>query len=284
MSLVAQGISVRVRGKDLLDGVSVTLTPGQVTAVVGPNGAGKSTLLRVLARERRPDAGTITLHGCALEKWCVANLARVRAVLPQSSALCFDFHALEVVLLGRMAHGTHTAPRDLAIAREALALVGLGGFESRLYPGLSGGERQRVHLARVLAQIWDGADADLGCFIMLDEPTASLDLAHQHTTLSLVRDFATSRSAGVLLIIHDLNLAGRYADSVVMINEGQVVAAGSPDAVLTSETIERGFGIAVDVARDLANFPVVIAGIIDSSNRKPGIPVRRCGPESHSLT
>lgn len=238
MNLSARGVGVSVRGKPLLADVSLSVLLGEVLAVVGPNGAGKSTLLRTLCGDLRPTAGEVSLNGRPLSDWSPKELATRRAVLLQSSALTFGFTALEVVMLGR---GLGEADEDLAW--RALAAVGLEEFHDRLYPTLSGGEQQRIQLARVLAQL----DVERGPgpkYLFLDEPTASLDLAHQHDTLRVARQTAAS-GAGVFVVLHDLNLATQYADRVAVLSKGRIVAMGQPADTLRVELIEAVFGVRV---------------------------------------
>jgi iron complex transport system ATP-binding protein len=247
VSFVAADLSYRVRGRALLDGVSLRLEPGEVHAVLGPNGAGKSTLLRLLASEIAPHSGTIALNGRALHEWSPRDRARQRAVLPQGESLRFGFSASQVVALGRMPCAQHAAAREDEIVGEALAAAGAGEFAQRRYTTLSGGERQRVQLARVLAQVWEPV-AEGSRFLLLDEPTSSLDLAHQHRCLKLARAFS-ARGAGVMVVLHDPNLALPYADRITLLAAGQCVASGAPEEVLTAEMLERVYGVHVRVLR-----------------------------------
>jgi iron complex transport system ATP-binding protein len=242
VSLFATDIRVERRRKRLLDGASIEVLPGHLTAVVGPNGAGKSTLLKVLAGEITPSAGRVSMNGTLLDTWSLKQRARTRAVLSQAVHVSSPLSALEVVLLARTPHndGVETA-EDLRLARAALGVVGCAGLADRSYATLSGGERQRVQLARAIAQI-RGTVTEAPRYILLDEPTSALDLAHQHDCLTLVRSLLAER-VGVLAILHDLNLAARYADSVVVIADGKVVAAGPPSAVLTADRIRDVFAI-----------------------------------------
>ncbi len=230
----------------LLDGVSLGLVAGRVTAVIGPNGAGKSTLLRVLSGELAPGSGAVALLGRPLAAWPVGELARHRAVLPQESDLRFPFRVEEVVRLGRIPHpGGGDTAADHEFARAALARVDLAAFADRLYPTLSGGEKQRVHLARALAQLQPapGEPSPAARVLLLDEPTASLDLAHQHSVLALARSLARREGVAVLAILHDLNLALAYADEVAVLARGRVVAAGPVVATLTPELVRHVFGL-----------------------------------------
>lgn len=245
--LSAANITVRRDGRALLDNVGLTLAPGRVTAVIGPNGAGKSTLLRAISGELKPDAGTVSFAGQPLSAWPAAELARRRAVLPQESDLRFPFRVEEVVRLGRVPHpGAGETAHDHALAREALARVDLVPFADRIYPTLSGGERQRVHLARALVQLRPapGAVVPAERALLLDEPTASLDLSHQHGVLALTRALAEDEDVAVLAILHDLNLVLAYADDVVVLRAGRVFAAGPVAAALTPELIRDVFGVA----------------------------------------
>lgn len=239
--LEAEGIAVRRETRALLREASLALRTGELVIIVGPNGAGKSTLLRVLSGEFAPSAGTVTLRGRELGRWRKDELARVRAVLPQNSALDFPFTVFEVALLGRLPHarGMHPTRRDRQIAWAALELTSTAELSARLYPTLSGGERQRVQLARVLAQIWE---SDEPRCLLLDEPTTNLDLVHQHATLKIARAFA-ERNTGVIAVLHDLNLAAQYADRVAVLHRGEIVAIGPVSDALAPELVHRVFGL-----------------------------------------
>lgn len=247
MMLEARQIGVIVGGKVLLDNVSLTLLPGQVTALLGPNGAGKSTLLKVLIGDLPPTYGAVYLDGRPLEGWSLVERARRRAVVPQESALAFPFTAFEVVLLGRAPHvALRETPQDVAIARQAMAQTGVDHLSDRAYPSLSGGERQRVQLSRALAQIWETLPDGAARWLLLDEPTASLDLAHQYEAMAVARQFAED-GVGVVVVVHDLNLAAYVADDIVLLDRGRIVAAGRPEEVLTAERIRAVFGLNVAV-------------------------------------
>ncbi|MEP4548343.1 MAG: heme ABC transporter ATP-binding protein [Saccharospirillum sp.] len=235
-----------IPGQPVLTDVSIRVTPGKVTALVGQNGAGKSTLLKALSGELTPEQGKVTLHDKPIHDWEGQDRARLLSVLPQQHALNFEFRVEEVVTLGRYPHGTGHQ-RDKQIVKEALALCDLSQFSQRSIDDISGGERQRVHLARVLAQIWE-TQPEGPCFLLLDEPTTGLDLSHQQALFKAVQYFAR-REVGILLVVHDLNLAARYADQVVLMHQGHIVAQGTPDQVFQADTLQRYFDLAVTVQR-----------------------------------
>jgi iron complex transport system ATP-binding protein len=239
---------VQTGGTTLLEDLSLEVRPGEVLAVVGPNGAGKSTLRRAVCGDVQLSGGEVFMNGRSLSDLPLIARARMRAVMPQDSTLNFPFTVLEVVLMGRTPHlrGTE-ALLDYEIARAALDAVEGRHLEERLYPTLSGGERQRIQLARVLAQIWE-KPATGERYLLLDEPTSNLDLAHQHSTLAVARRFARD-GAGVMVILHDLNLAAQYADRVVMLNRGRLVNCGTPSEVFTRDAIHETFAVNVVVTR-----------------------------------
>ncbi len=241
----AHEVSVIRGGRRLLDSVSLTLQPGCFTVVIGPNGAGKSTLLKVFCGELAPDQGAVSYQDRPIRTLSALELAAERAVLPQSTALSFPFTALEVVRMGAIAHGS--LEPGLA-ARQALARVGLAGFDGRDYNALSGGEQQRVQLARVLAQMPEPVANGRPRAIFLDEPTASLDIGHQISVLELARDFAR-RGGSVLAILHDLNLAAEFADHLAVLHQGRLVAEGSVANTLTDHVVSTVYGIAGAVGR-----------------------------------
>lgn len=249
MALRARQVSLSLSGVNLLEGIDLSVEAGKVTAVLGPNGAGKTSLLRVLSGELAPRAGAVTLGERPVAGWSSVDRARQLAVLPQHSLLEFPFFAEEVVMLGRTPHDTGRE-HDVVIVREALAAVDCSYLARRVYTHLSGGEKQRVQLARVLAQVWEPVTAGHR-FLVLDEPTSSLDLAHQRLTLKIVRALA-DRGVGILIVLHDLNLAARCADELVLLQCGRVAFSGPPGEVLTVANIQQVF----DVEASIGTHPV----------------------------
>jgi len=258
VSFTAREAGFRIDGRWLVRDATLALEPGKVHALLGANGAGKSTLLRLLAGELDPDAGQIELNGRPLAAWSPREQARQRAVLPQLHGLSFGFTSTQVVALGRLPCPQHRPEREREIVMEALDAAGVAALASRKYPTLSGGERARVQLARVMAQIWE--PVELGArYLLLDEPTASLDLAHQHECLAMARCFAAG-GAGVLAILHDPNLALRYADAATLMKDGRVIASGAPRDALTAENLQAAYGVPVRlVSVEGLEAPVVVA-------------------------
>lgn len=237
--LEARNLQFEIQGKSLVRNIGFSLERGEFLAVIGRNGAGKTTLLRLVTGDLEAQSGEIELFGKPLGAWPAKELARRRAVLAQSTPLNFAFEVLEVVLLGRTPHhrGALHTKEDLEIATQALAKVGLEGFERRNYLTLSGGEQQRVQLARTLTQL-SGPTPDR--LLFLDEPTSSLDVSHQHRVLETARDLC-KEGVGVFAILHDINLAAQYADKILVLAGGRKVAFGPTNDVLRADILSAAF-------------------------------------------
>jgi iron complex transport system ATP-binding protein len=244
--LVAEGVHVRLGRAHVVRGVDLALAPGRIVALVGPNGAGKSTLLRAIAGELALAAGRVRLHGDDVARLKPAALAAWRAVLGQSVAASMPFSAAEIVGLG-LAPELRRDDADAWIAR-GLAAVGLGDAGDRLVTRMSGGEQQRVQAARVLVQLWSRPDAGRARYLLLDEPTAHLDPAHQTLIAHLARQHAAA-GGGVLAVLHDLNLAAVIADEIAILSQGRIVARGPPADVLDPSHLAAVYGVDFRVHR-----------------------------------
>jgi iron complex transport system ATP-binding protein len=240
--LTARNLSVRLGHRDILRDVDFTAQAGEVTAIVGPNGSGKTTLLRALTGDTA-FAGTATIEGLNVAQAKPWELAARRGVLPQFTGVAFPFTVAEIVRLGQSTGVSGGAP-DLG--ELALARVGLTGFGPRAYHDLSGGEQQRTQLARVLAQVWEPVGAEGPNWLILDEPVASLDIAHQLEVMTLARDFAQA-GGGVVAVMHDLNLTAMFAQSVALMSGGRIVTQGAVDAVFTDENLSDAYACALRV-------------------------------------
>ncbi|MEU5462413.1 heme ABC transporter ATP-binding protein [Streptomyces althioticus] len=234
----AEALHVRLGARDVLHGVDVAVRAGEVLALVGPNGAGKSTLLGALAADIAPAAGVVRVHGRPVSDWSVLELALRRAVLPQSSALSFPFSVEEVVRMGRAPWDALGPEDDEAAVAGAMAATEVTAFAARPFSALSGGERARVALARVLAQ--------RAPLLMLDEPTAALDLRHQELVLRLCRERARAGDA-VVVVLHDLGLAAAHAHRVAVLRAGRVAADGPPGEIFTDSLLSEVYDQPVEV-------------------------------------
>lgn len=241
--LNAKSIEVQLGRQSILRDVDFTAKAGQITAIVGPNGSGKTTLLRALTGDVA-HGGAVTLNAVEISRAKPWELAAMRAVLPQAARLAFPFTVLEVVRLG-LARGVEASAAHLPL--QALARVGLSGFEGRFYHELSGGEQQRVQLARVLSQVWHPVAEDGSSrWLFLDEPVSSLDIGHQLQVMEIARDYAAA-GGGVVTVLHDLNLTALYADSVAMLAGGEILAQDSPEKVLRDDLLSRAYDCRLSV-------------------------------------
>ena len=251
-ALSAQDVSVRLGGNSILKSVTFEARPGEVAGLIGPNGAGKSTLLRVLAGLLRPNSGEVHLEDVPLRDLNSGQRARRIAFMPQHDAT-HPFTAVETVLMGRYAHLGRfelEGRRDREIALEVMARTDTAQFEDRQLDRLSGGERQRVILARALAQ--------QAGVILLDEPSASLDLRHRLSIMETLREEVATRKVAVVVALHDVSLASRYCDRLTLLCDGRITAEGSPVEVLTTENLRAAFEVETDVQIDpTTGFPQV---------------------------
>lgn len=247
--LEADHVTLRYgNGTPVVDDASVRIAPGEIVALCGPNGAGKSTLLSAFAGDLAPAGGRIVVDGTDLRQFSASALAQRRAVLEQSPLLAAPFTARE---LAGLSIPRSVSPVDAkAVAGEVLADVGLLEAADKRADHLSGGQRHRAHLARALAQL-RSTDTDPPGYLLLDEPTASLDLKHQVEVCAIVRREAR-RGRGVLVVLHDLNLAGALADRIAPMHGGRVARSGPPDHVLEPGILSRIYGTPLDVERSTA--------------------------------
>jgi len=226
----------------LLDGISCSVQAGEILSIIGPNGAGKSTMIKALAGDIAYQG---EVHIDVLASSAVKR-ARQMAILPQLSLLNFPYRVSEVVNLARIPHASGRKHDD-QIIDQALAMMDISFLKHRLYTQLSGGEKQRVQIARVLAQIWNEQDADNGTrLLLLDEPTNSLDFGHQHDLMSAIRLFA-KQNVAVMMVLHDINLAAQYSDTILALLCSQQVDYGSVDQVITNSNMKRLFGPSAEV-------------------------------------
>ena len=239
--LAAEHITFGYRAeRRILDDVSLTLAPGEVLGLLGPNGTGKTTLIKCIAQLLQPSAGTVRVDGTDLADLRPADIAKMIAYVPQYTNAAFGMTALQAVLMGRLPYAGHRyRAEDERIAFDVIERMGLNDFAFRNIKEMSGGERQRVFIARALAQ-------ETG-LIILDEPTASLDLYNQLFILRLITEIAKRENIAVLMTIHDLNLASLFCDTLLMLKDAHVFAHGRAQEVLTEENVAAMYGVATRV-------------------------------------
>lgn len=238
----AEGLTYEIGGRALVGPLDLTLPAGKVIGLIGHNGSGKSTLLKMLARQEQPTRGAIRFEGNPLQEWGERAFARKVAYLPQYTPSATGMLVRELVALGRYPwHGAlgRFGAEDRAKVEEAIALTDIQGFADRQVDTLSGGERQRVWLAMLVAQ-------NAEC-LLLDEPISALDVAHQIEVLSLVHRLSAERGIGVVVVLHDVNMAARFCDEILALKQGKLIARGSPEAIMTPDELQRIYGVAMDV-------------------------------------
>jgi iron complex transport system ATP-binding protein len=251
--LAARGVTVGYGGRAVIDGLDVTIPPGVITTIIGPNGCGKSTLLRTLTRLLKPTAGTVVLDGEDIARLKTRTVAKKLGLLPQAPVAPEGLTVADLVARGRHPHQSwlrQWSSDDADVVAKALAMTGVADLADRPVDSLSGGQRQRVWISMTLAQ---GTD-----LLLLDEPTTYLDLAHAIDVLDLVDDLHESGRT-VVMVLHDLNLATRYSDNLVVMREGAILAQGHPRDVITAELLEEAFGLRARVVDDpVGDRPLIV--------------------------
>lgn len=252
--LQARNVTIGYDDRPVVRDLSLDVVGGSVTAIIGPNGCGKSTLLRTMARLMSPSSGQVLLDGKAISSVSTKEVARRMALLPQTPIAPDGLRVADLIARGRHPHQKwfqQWSPEDEAAVDEALAWTDISDLKNRSLDRLSGGQRQRAWIAMALAQ-------DTG-LLLLDEPTTYLDLAHQVEVLDLVARLNQERGRTVVMVLHDLNLAARYADVIVVMHQGQIVAKGAPTDVFTSAMLSEVFGLSADVLPDpRTGLPIIV--------------------------
>ena len=268
LPISAENLHYEVDARALLDGVDLNADRGQLVGLIGPNGAGKTTLLRAIAGILSYSEGVVLLEGSDLKSATPRNIARTLALVPQIAPYTQGFTAVELVLMGRYPHMGRLqieGKQDNLIARKAMRLTETEQFSERTLDTLSGGERQRIFVSRALAQ--------QPRILLLDEPTSNLDILHQLKVIGLVRKLVDGGLTAIAAI-HDLQMAARYCDRLVLMKDGRVLAQGAPEAVLTPEHIEFSFGVKAAVYRDPVSGTLALSllGPVDEHGTNNGRP------------
>lgn len=235
--MTAKDITFRIANTLILDHVSLNIVPGQLHVILGPNGAGKSTFMHILTGSKRADSGTIIIDGKDIDKYEAKELARKRAFLTQHPDVPFIFRSVDIVMLGRYPHPPLSRSEDISLAYSCLEMVDADHLAGRIYNTLSGGEKQRVQIARILAQLHTEKRP---LYLLLDEPTSSLDIAHQSILLERLSDMKSSGIA-VLACLHDLNLALLYADTISLLKNGKLLFSGSTEELQCTDYLKTTF-------------------------------------------
>ena len=243
-SIQLNNISYEASGKTIISELKLNLSAGKFVGIIGPNGAGKSTLLKLITNILKPSSGNILLNGKEISEYKPKKLNKIISYLPQNVSYNFPFKVLELVLMGRYPHLgklQNENSNDIEIANKSLKLVDMESFEERNILNLSGGEQQRVSIARVLSQNTD--------FIFLDEPISSLDINHQLSILKLLKSM-TNENKGVFTVLHDIRLAFDYCDKLIIMDNGQVAAQGTPEDILNEQLISTVFKVKTSITKN----------------------------------
>ncbi|SFW19160.1 ABC-type hemin transport system, ATPase component [Sinomicrobium oceani] len=245
--LRVESVSYQINGRYLLKDISFSIRKGEIAAILGANGAGKSTLMKILCREKKPTEGRVVYDGKDLNTYTARELSAKRATLYQQNTVSMAFTVAEIVMMGRYnsKHGDHRS--DSTALSETMEICGVSHLAERSMLTLSGGEQQRVHLARVLAQVWDNKNA----LLLLDEPVSNMDMRYQHQTLAIANALA-KRGYMIVCVLHEINLAAQYADRIIMLKGGRKWWDGAPEEVLTTRNIYTAFGLHTSVQTDPA--------------------------------
>tara|TARA_R110002020_G_scaffold54229_17_gene151417 strand:- start:1511 stop:2287 length:777 start_codon:yes stop_codon:yes gene_type:complete len=237
----AKNITYKIGNKTILKDISVNFEAGKINLILGPNGAGKSTLVKVICNQLKPQEGTVFYEGLNIRKTSVAELAKVRAVLSQNTELAFPLKVKEVVMMGRYPHfSVNPTTKDENAIQEAMRFFDVDEMADRDYLTLSGGEKQRVHFARVVSQIWHPSEN--GCrYLILDEPLTFLDVHYQFQFMHKLRELLKEKDLVIVGVVHDLNLAAKFADHLVLLNNGKLLVEGNKEEVLNAENMKTAY-------------------------------------------
>ena len=247
MSLILKNISYKAGDVNILNDVSLSVEKGEIVSLVGPNGAGKSTLLNILTGDINPDSGDVFYENFNLNELNILDRSFYRSVMSQSQQIVFDFSVKEIIEMGWLDKGNAQFSEhfDQAVL-DISSICQLDNLLERKFNRLSGGEQRRVHFARTLLQLWRPSDSMDPAYMLLDEPTANLDLYFEIKLMEIIKKKAVN-NVGVFLILHDLNLAAKFSDKIALINKGKIVSYGTPREVLKPNILEEIYNLKMDV-------------------------------------
>lgn len=251
MKLAITDLSFGYNGKATIKDVFLEVERGEVVSLVGPNGAGKSTLIKCIDRILRPQRGTVLVDGKAASLMGSKDFSRMMGYVPQSTKEIFPYTVFDIVLTGRRPHiGWRVTGGDVKVVAKTLKFMGIEQFASRYFDELSGGEKQKIAMARAIVQEPE--------ILLLDEPTSNLDIKHQLEVMRTVRLLVEKGGISAIMAMHDLNLASRFSDKIVMLKDGRVFEMGRPESVLIPENIEKVYGVRAEVIKDSTGRPYVM--------------------------
>lgn len=251
MKLAITDLSFGYNGKATIEDVFLEVERGEVVSLVGPNGAGKSTLIKCIDRILRPQRGTVLVDGKAASLMGSKDFSRMMGYVPQSTKEIFPYTVFDIVLMGRRPHiGWRVTGGDVKVVAKTLKFMGIEQFASRYFDELSGGEKQKIAMARAIVQEPE--------ILLLDEPTSNLDIKHQLEVMRTVRLLVEKGRISAIMAMHDLNLASRFSDKIVMLKDGRVFEMGRPESVLIPENIEKVYGVRAEVIKDSTGRPYVM--------------------------
>ena len=250
MSIQANSIDINLNNRSILKDVSLSIEQGEILSVIGPNGAGKSTLLKSLAGDIKPSSGQISYDAKNIDDINIQERAFTRSVMSQLQAIAFDFSVKEIIEMGWVSRGESLYASEFEDAViKVVAKCGVESLINRNFNTLSGGEQRRVHFARTLLQLWRPSNSTDPKYLLLDEPTANLDLTYEVKLLNIVKK-ASLEGTGVMLVLHDLNLAAKFSDKIALLNKGSIVKTGTPKEVLSSDILSGIYDIDIKVEED----------------------------------
>ncbi len=250
MSIKSRSISIELNNRNIINDISLEINEGEVLSIIGPNGAGKSTLLRALAGDIEPKNGDILYDEINLSEINIQERAFTRSVMSQLQPIAFDFSVKEIVEMGWIKRGVSAYASEFENAvKDVMKECGVSKLVNRNFNTLSGGEQRRIHFARTLLQLWRPSDSDDPKYLFLDEPTANLDLTYEIKLLNIVKN-AAKNGTGVMLVLHDLNLAAKFSDKIAILNNGILVEVGKPNEVLKADLLSKIYNIEINVKTD----------------------------------
>ena len=247
MTIKSHGISLLINGEKIISHLDLEIIPGEITALLGPNGAGKSTALKILAGDIQPSYGDVKYNNINLSEISIVERARLRSVMSQSQTVAFDFTTLEIIEMGWIHENNESYSFSYSDAlEEIINICDLHSLLFRRFNTLSGGEQKRVNFARILLQLWIPKTVNYSRYLLLDEPFTNLDIFHELKMLKIIKSYL-SKNVGILIVLHDLNIARKLADNVTLMRDGRTIHQGPTDEVLQEALLSKTFNTCIKV-------------------------------------